>query len=71
MNNYSWLDINVADGYNYYRIVSTDISGKKEYSTIAKVLIDKGKQSISVYPNPVVMVPLTCSLPTSLPANME
>jgi hypothetical protein len=53
VNNYSWLDENPSEGYNYYRIRSTDKNGKTAYSTVVKVLIGKGKQNFSIYPNPV------------------
>ena len=53
ISNYSWLDENPSEGYNYYRILSTDKNGKTAYSTVVKVLIGKRKQDISIYPNPV------------------
>ncbi len=53
VNNYTWLDINPSEGYNYYRVLNIDANGKKGYSTIVKVLLDKGQPGISVYPNPV------------------
>jgi hypothetical protein len=51
---YQFLDEKPVDGYNYYRVKSTDINGKMAYSTVVKVLIGKMKQEISVYPNPIV-----------------
>jgi len=54
INTYRWTDKNPSEGYNYYRIISTDVNGKKEYSTVAKVYMGNGKQNISVSPNPVV-----------------
>ena len=53
-SNYNWLDVNPSEGYNYYRILSTDVNGKTAYSAIVKVYMGKGKQTISVYPNPVI-----------------
>jgi len=50
---YQWLDVNAAEGYNYYRLLSRDVNGKTAYSTIVKVLIGKARQSITIYPNPV------------------
>jgi subtilisin-like proprotein convertase family protein len=50
---YQWLDQNPSDGYNYYRIKSVDLDGKTTMSAIAKVLVDKGIGTISVYPNPI------------------
>ncbi len=40
-------------GLNYYRIKALDNSGKEQYSSIAKVKIETGKQGFAVYPNPV------------------
>jgi hypothetical protein len=53
VSNYNWLDVNPSQGYNYYRVVSTDKNGKTMYSTVVKVYMGKVKQSISIYPNPV------------------
>ena len=53
VSNYNWLDVNPSEGYNYYRVLSTDKNGKPAYSTVVKVLIGKGKQDFSIYPNPV------------------
>jgi hypothetical protein len=50
---YNWLDVHPSEGYNYYRIRSTDVNGKTECSTEVKVFVDKEEQSISVYPNPI------------------
>ncbi|MEP6948534.1 MAG: immunoglobulin domain-containing protein [Ginsengibacter sp.] len=51
---YNWLDVNPSQGYNYYRILSTGVNGKKEYSIVVKVFMANVKQSISIYPNPLV-----------------
>ena len=53
LNNYSWTDANPADGYNYYRVRSTDRNGTIKYSEVAKVSASRGVQSIKVFPNPV------------------
>ena len=53
VNSYSWTDIYPTDGYNYYRIRSTDINGEIKYSEVLKVLISKGKGDIKVFPNPI------------------
>jgi hypothetical protein len=49
---YNWLDQNVVDGYNYYRIRSVDMDGKTQYTSIVKVQIAKTSAQIKVYPNP-------------------
>ena len=54
LSNYHWLDVQPSAGYHYYRLQSADNNGKIAYSTVVKVLIGKGKQSFSIYPNPVV-----------------
>ena len=53
VNNYSWTDAYPVDGYNYYRIRSTDISGGIKYSEVLKVFAGKGKGDIRVFPNPI------------------
>ncbi len=51
---YSWLDVNVVTGDNFYRVRSIGIGGEIKYSTIVKVKIGKGNPVITVYPNPVI-----------------
>ena len=51
VNNYSWTDVTPADGNNYYRIRSTDISTVTKYSEVLKVY--SGKGDIKVFPNPI------------------
>ena len=50
---YNWLDINVANGANLYRIKSVDATGSYKYSTIVKVLVGKTAPAITVSPNPI------------------
>jgi hypothetical protein len=69
LSNYNWLDISPSQGYNYYRIQSTDVNGKKEYSTVVKVFMGKGKGSISIYPNPVINGTINLQL-TNQPAGV-
>ncbi|MEJ7588044.1 MAG: T9SS type A sorting domain-containing protein [Ferruginibacter sp.] len=54
-NTYSWLDVNPAQGNNFYRIRSYDKSGEVKYSSIVKVSIAtrQEKSGFSIYPNPV------------------
>ena len=49
---YQVTDAHPDEGYNYYRIKSVDINGRTEYSNVVKVVMG-GKQTISIYPNPV------------------
>ena len=54
VNNYNWLDVHATPGYNYYRIKSISVNGDIAYSEVVKVFMGKGKQEITVYPNPVI-----------------
>lgn len=49
---YSIIDINPFDGYNYYRLKQVDRDGKIAFSRIEKVYIGNNKAPIIVYPNP-------------------
>ena len=51
--NHQWLDINSANGFNYYRLKSFDKSGQIAYSRILKVAGVSKPGKINVYPNPV------------------
>jgi len=50
---YLWIDKNPFQGHNYYRIGSIGIDGKKEYSRIVKVKMEKNVTGFSIFPNPV------------------
>jgi trimeric autotransporter adhesin len=49
--NYFVRDLNPVKGINLYRLKSTDLDGKYNYSEIRKVNFDK-QYSYSIYPNP-------------------
>ncbi len=52
--NYTWTDEMPISGNNFYRIKSTEINGKKQYSSVVKLAFGTaGSPSVSVYPNPV------------------
>jgi hypothetical protein len=53
LSTYSWVDADVAPGFNYYRLKNIDITGRIEYSKVVKVFIGSAHKSITVYPNPV------------------
>ncbi|MEO9005200.1 MAG: T9SS type A sorting domain-containing protein, partial [Ginsengibacter sp.] len=55
VNNYNWVDATPVEGNNYYRIVSRDLDGRKTYSKVMKVYVDKALQSIAVFPNPATI----------------
>jgi hypothetical protein len=53
-NTYNWLDVNAAQGNNFYRIKSIGNNGEVKYSAIVKVNINSSKtSSMKIYPNPV------------------
>ena len=52
-SHYSWIDESVLPGYYYYRIRSTDNTGKVQYTKNVKVLVGDGKSLITIYPNPI------------------
>ncbi|HRH48331.1 MAG TPA: hypothetical protein PLP23_06255 [Panacibacter sp.] len=51
--NYSFTDLLPLNGNNYYRISAIDKDGKVIVSNIVMVTVGKGKEGISIYPNPV------------------
>lgn len=53
VNDYQFVDINVEDGLNYYRLKQVDFDGSFDYSSI-KVLRAKNEldNEVAVYPNP-------------------
>ncbi len=59
---YSWLDKQAVEGRNYYRIKAIENGGKSSYSNTVVVVIGKGKDMITVYPNPVTERSFTLQL---------
>lgn len=53
-NYYKWVDANPAEGMNYYRISSIGNSPASSATEVVKVYVEKLKQGISIFPNPVV-----------------
>jgi hypothetical protein len=51
-NTYSYIDGQVATGYNYYRLKIIELSGKITYSNIVMVNLKPGI-TVMLYPNPV------------------
>jgi len=49
---YSFIDMQVATGNNYYRIKTVDLSGKISYSNVVVINLKAGIK-VNVYPNPV------------------
>jgi hypothetical protein len=52
-NNYSWLDLNVNNGNNYYRVKANEKNGTVKYSQVVRVNIGTKRSEFTVYPNPV------------------
>lgn len=52
-NSYHITDPAPAAGMNFYRIKSIEQTGRSQYSSIVKVLVQDNNKGISVYPNPV------------------
>jgi hypothetical protein len=51
--NYNWLDVNINNGNNYYRIKAIEKNGVVKYSQVVNVRIGTKGAEFSVYPNPV------------------
>jgi len=76
-NSYQWTDY-YPTKENYYRIRSTDIAGKIEYSNLVKVDVNKntlknieGSKGIALYPNPATVNNLNLKMIDQLPGNYE
>jgi hypothetical protein len=52
-NNYSWLDVNIHNGNNYYRVKAIEKNGVVKYSQVVRVNVGKQSADFTVYPNPV------------------
>lgn len=50
---YSFLHRNPSPGNNYYRIRTSDESGKESYSQVRMVTIKMAESPVSIWPNPV------------------
>ncbi len=49
---YHWLDENVLRGNVFYRIKTTDINGKKAYTSVIKMYSGHTNPALIIYPNP-------------------
>ncbi|MEO5968141.1 MAG: T9SS type A sorting domain-containing protein, partial [Ferruginibacter sp.] len=49
---YSTIDENPFDGFNYYRLKQVDLNGRNTISQIEKVYFGDKKTPATVYPNP-------------------
>jgi hypothetical protein len=54
VQHYSFLHINPTTGNNYYRILQSDLDGRKSYSKIVVLDFMSKIKAITAYPNPVI-----------------
>lgn len=52
-NDYSYTDVNPAEGNNFYRIVTTSADAALKYGSVMKVFTENGLSIMKVFPNPV------------------
>ncbi|MDI3322734.1 S8 family serine peptidase [Pinibacter soli] len=52
INNYSFVDDNLATGKNYYRLKMTDLDGRYTYSQIRAISYNQNNFDVSIYPIP-------------------
>ena len=53
-NKYSFTDANTISGTAYYRILQTDIDGKRSYSTVILLRSTSSRNALAaIYPNPI------------------
>lgn len=75
IRNYSYLHTTPATGYNYYRIIETDIDGKYNYSLVRKVLFELTPWHIELLGNPVINgmleIKITMARPNDIPPTLK
>jgi hypothetical protein len=49
---YNFTHLNPRNGINYYRLKIVDKNGRVEYSLVRRVVFDKIKHSLTIFPNP-------------------
>ncbi len=54
INNYNYIDSNLVNGQNYYRLKMIDINGQFTYSPVRSITYNIKDFDIKIYPNPVV-----------------
>lgn len=58
---YEFVDVQPAQGYNYYRLRQVDRDGKEEMTNVIAVYFTK--KSMAIYPNPVIGSEISVQLP--------
>ena len=51
-HSYDYIHTTPVSGTNFYRLKMVDVNGRAEYSSIRRVLFDKDKHSLAIFPNP-------------------
>jgi hypothetical protein len=51
---YGFLDLNPAQGVNFYRLKIIDYTTKPDYSSVLKIALDKNLAGLAIYPNPAI-----------------
>ena len=65
-NDYQWMDPNIFNGTNYYRLKITNISGTITYSSIVKVRPGNALTGTKIYSNPSLTNTFTVQLPQTI-----
>lgn len=52
VNEYSFIDINLLEGANYYRLKQVDEDGRFTYSAIVTVNLSNNNSGVTIYPDP-------------------
>ena len=75
IRNYNYLHTSPATGYNYYRIIETDIDGKYNYSLVRKVLFVPPPWHIELLGNLVINgileIKITMARPNDIPPTLK
>jgi hypothetical protein len=75
IRNYNYLHTSPATGYNYYRIIETDIDGKYNYSLVRTVLFKPAPWHIELLGNLVINeileIKITLARPNDMPPTLK
>ncbi len=63
---YSFIDLSLLNGVNYYRIKAVDKNGSVMFSNIVKLLVGKNNVEFNIYPNPVKGKQINVSITNTL-----
>ena len=54
LRHYQYMDVSPKKGWNYYRVVAVEPSGREVQSDVAEVVVYAASELMHLYPNPVV-----------------